>query len=112
MAILKWSTPPAEHEGRELDIARGDNVGLAVARGGTPLAAVEQNSFGDNIGPATVFTGAPHDDYRKPVKPKPETEERPGSRLGRCYANDDTCRGWATITGFCAGHSRSMGLPQ
>ncbi len=40
--------------------------------------------------------------YRPYVAP-PRVVEK-----GRC--THDGCRGWATKTGYCAGHSRSMGL--
>lgn len=89
-------------------VAHGENVALQYAVKGDPvtgkLRQAAATDLSGNIQPAGLFSTAPY---------RPEginAETRAKGRDRKCKANDDTCNGWATTTGYCSGHSRSMGL--
>lgn len=70
----------------------------------------------DTIKQATGYSTAP---YRPPTEKVPKVNKgggsKPKNRLPKrqlCKANEHTCKGFATKTGYCVGHSRSMGLIQ
>lgn len=101
MPIETWKTRETEatNKGtRALQSAHGENRVLQHARVGEPLAkAGPENQRGENHAPAGQYNGnAPY------VDPK---ATKPVDRAKRCKANDDTCMGWATSTGYCRPHS-------
>jgi len=94
-------------------VAHGDNVQLQYAVQGDPVSGKMRSnaSSKDNIKAAGLFSTAPY----VPPKKK-ETAEgltvltgpRPKERMNRCLANEDSCNGTATRTGYCYGHTVSL----
>ncbi len=90
-------------------LAHGENVALQHAVAGDQVTAKMRpdaaHGTNENVKPAGLFSTAPYLPDGKPP-PKP----RAAGREHKCLANDDTCNGWKTKTGYCWGHSKSMGL--
>lgn len=90
-------------------VAHGDNVALQYAVAGDPVSGklrsdAAHSDTNSNIQPAGLFSTAP---YRPPGT---VVSERAKGRDKKCLGGEDTCNAWATRTGYCSGHSRSMGL--
>jgi hypothetical protein len=87
-------------------VAHGDKVVLQYALGGDPVtgkvrADAAHGNTNENIKPAGLFSTAPY---------RPEgVHARPPDRVKRCLADNDTCNGWATTTGYCSGHRKLAG---
>ena len=119
MAIMKFNTPPeGKLPPRAHVVGHGDNVSLAHAAFGDLIQGAGQiNTLGENIEVAGRWLStAP---YRGPDAPP--VDERPAPpnpfgyrdtwRQGRCMANNDTCKGYATDASgkmWCSGHARQM----
>jgi hypothetical protein len=95
-------------------VAHGDTVKLqAHAFGDQVDAKVRAEAPGSTIQPAGLFSTAP---YRGPNAPKVADDGLAKDATGKftklCPGpNGEGCNGWATKrTGYCTGHSRSMGL--
>ena len=116
MAILKFNKPPeAKLTPRAHVVGHGDGISLAHAAFGDKVEGAGQiNTLGSNIEIAGRWLStAP---YRGPDAP-PLDERRPppnpfgyrdSSRYGKCMANDDTCKGYATEASgkrWCNGHA-------
>ena len=111
MAILKWNTRtvderkidrhPANYDGH------GDNVVRADSLYGEQMFKPYDR---EGIEPAGRYNGfaltaAEEAEYVKKTPPRSPKRDR------HCPGNDDTCMGWARHdTGYCFGHSVSMGL--
>lgn len=100
MPIETWKTrdneaPKGERSQRALAVSHGEERVLQHARVGEPMTkSAPENSRGVNHAPASQYNGnAPYKDPKA------------ADRSKRCKANDDTCMGWATSSGFCRPHS-------
>jgi|SRR5262245_54042075 len=90
-------------------LAHGENVALQYSLAGEQVSAKVRpdaaHGDNENVQPAGLFSTAPYlPDGKHPPK------ARPAGRDKKCRANDDTCNGWAGPGGYCAGHTKSMGL--
>lgn len=80
-------------------------------------------SLREGVAPAGLFSTAPYVDPGQQIKPggvtlgkieaihdAPDAEPDPPERQGRCMANDDTCKGWATHAywPYCNPHGRLL----
>jgi len=92
-------------EHRDRAVAHGDNVKPLYSTFGDPVTGkMLVNAPGDDnsISAAGVFSTAPYTGGEKtPVK-----AEEKIAKL--CAWEEYACRGYATRTGFCAGHSKAM----
>jgi hypothetical protein len=90
-------------------VANGETVQLQYTVAGDPVSdkvrsnAPQGSTNGDTIALAGLWSTAP---YLPDGLGQPQPKQRPRDRLNRCVANDDTCNGWATKTGYCSGHRR------
>ena len=95
--------------------AVAENIVLAHALTGEPVSRLvpEYAAGGETVIRATQFSTAPYKDPTKyenksGVEKRKETLET--TRVF-CLANEGTCKGSPMkSTGYCSGHSRSMGL--
>jgi hypothetical protein len=93
----------AEISRRDSAVGHGDNVKPVYAAFGDPETGkmrINAPGASDNIQPAGVFSTAAHT--------KPKLENLPNGKL--CNWEEKPCRGYATRTGYCVGHSKSLGL--
>ena len=107
MPIETWKTREtgdAERGSRPLAVSHGENRVLQHTLHGEPLTrGGPENQRGENHAPAAHYNG--HAPYRDPHAPKEAAP--PDPRAKKCKANNNTCNGWATATGFCRPHSVS-----
>jgi hypothetical protein len=122
MAIMKWNTPPQGEAKDHLAHLYGHGEGVALAHtiyGSKVEGGAAVNTLGPNIEVATRWSTAP---YTGPPVGEVEENERPNEwgyrsikRKGKCMANDDTCKAWATKASdyeFCHPHHRlALGKP-
>lgn len=88
-------------------VAHGEDVVLQHAVRGDPVTGklrsdAAHSDTNSDIQPAGLFSTAPY---------RPEGingQTRAKNREGKCLGKDDTCNGWATKTGYCAGHSKKL----
>jgi len=94
-------------------VAHGDNVQLQYAVQGDPVSGKMRSnaSTNENVKAAGLFSTAPY----KPPKAKTVDEgltvltgPRPMERMNKCLGNADECGAWATATGYCWAHTRSL----
>lgn len=101
MPTLGWNTEQAEQaskQSRPLQVAHGEGRVLQHALKGEPLSKVgAMNQHIEGSAPAAHYNG--YAAYKDP------NAVEPPDRTKRCKANDDTCMGWATSSGFCRPHS-------
>ena len=82
--------------------AQAEGIALQHTLAGDPVSGItpEYAAGGEGIDRATRFSTAPY------IAPK---DRKPKVKL--CLANEGTCKGSPMpSTGYCSGHSRSMGL--
>lgn len=104
MPIETWKTRKAEptaHAKRALAVSHGEDRVLQHARVGEPLTkSAPENQRGEHHASAAQYNGnAPYRDLAAEAKAKAENRDK------RCLANDNTCMGWATSSGYCRPHS-------
>ena len=119
MSVMKFNSPPeGKLPPRAHVVGHGDNVSLAHAAFGDLIQGAGQiNTLGENIEVAGRWLStAP---YRGPGAPPADERSAPpnpfgyrdASRQGKCMANDDTCKAYATeATGktWCTGHAKQL----
>lgn len=92
-------------EHRDRAVAHGANVQPLYATFGDPVTGkmlVNGPGESDTIRQAGVYSTAPYV-HVEAGEPEPQ-----GKVAKLCAWEDYACRGFATRTGFCAGHSKAM----